>query len=110
MMYSNESIGNIEVRDVNDYSYVDTDNYRKYLGLKQKTDFISLMVEQFFWIAYMVVIVYFLYVEFRNFSSKFSPLAMGSGSNPNWGMLLSPIIIYTIYKSFQEYSFSKNIF
>jgi hypothetical protein len=110
MMYSNESIGTIRMKNVDDYPYVDTDNYRKYLGLKQKTDFISLMVEQLFWIAYLIVIIYFLYIEFHKFFGKFNSLMTEETTNPNWGMLLSPVIIYTIYKSFQEYSFSKNIF
>lgn len=109
MMYSNESIGSIKVQNVGDYPFVDTDNYKKYLGLKQKTDFISLMAEQLFWIAYIVLVGYFVYVEIKQFLSQMNP-TMEETTNPNWGMILSPIIIYTIYKSFQAYSFSKNIF
>jgi hypothetical protein len=113
MMYGKESIGQIVVQtDEDEYTYVDTDNYKKYLGLKKKKDFGSLLFLQLFWLAYFVLIAYFIYTDvMKKFMVMIFP-AINDDSDPvaNWGLLLAPICMYTIYKSFEVYSFSKNIF
>lgn len=120
MMFGNEELMNV-YPNTDVIKYIDKDNYNKYLNLKGNFNFLVVLSNQYFWAIYSIIVLILGCIEVLRMLSEMklvfvTKLAENSLSvieqnfgdlNPNWGFILIPLIIYTIYKSFNSYSFIK---
>lgn len=83
-------------------TFVDKDNYNKYLNIKNTFNFASILIFQMFWKIYGFLIIGFavyelvkiFYDDVLNIDTK-------------WGLLLIPYVLVILYNSFNTYSFIK---
>lgn len=95
--------------------FIDKDNYKRYTNIKSKSALLTVLTNQYFWALYSVIVIGLFIIE----SLKVIPLlkeyliTIGNFANIdltqeiNWGFILIPLIVYTIYKSFNSYSMIK---
>lgn len=122
----NNMFGNEELMDVypntDVIKYIDKDNYNKYLNLKGNFNFLVVLSNQYFWAIYSIVVLILGCIEIIKIVSELKIPAISNLTkemglpiieqymgevDPNWGFILIPLIIYTMYKSFNSYSFIK---
>ena len=120
MMFGNEELMDV-YPNTDVIKYIDKDNYNKYLNLKGNFNFLVVLSNQYFWAIYSIVVLILGCIEILrmlselklSFISNLAEMALPiieqylGEVNPNWGFILIPLIIYTIYKSFNSYSFIK---
>tara|TARA_Y100000389_G_scaffold112240_1_gene109294 strand:- start:2211 stop:2786 length:576 start_codon:yes stop_codon:yes gene_type:complete len=120
MMFGNEELTNV-YPNTDAIKFIDKDNYNKYLNLKGKFNFLTVLSNQYFWAIYSIVVIVLAILETMRMLSESNimivqDLATSISTviednigyvNPNWGFILIPLIIYTIYKSFNSYSYIK---
>lgn len=120
MMFGNEELMNV-YPNTNVIRYIDKDNYNKYLNLKGNINFLVVLSNQYFWAIYSIIVLILGSIEILRmlsemklvFITKLAEMILPvieqnfGEINPNWGFILIPLIIYTIYKSFNSYSFIK---
>lgn len=120
MMFGNEELMNVD-RNTDVVRYVEKDNYNKYLYLKGNLNFFVVLSNQYFWAIYSIVVVILGCIEMLRMLSELNLSFITTlvemilpiieqyfgDINPNWGFILIPLIIHTIYKSFNSYSFIK---
>lgn len=92
--------------------FIDKDNYKRYTNIKSKFTLLTVLTNQYFWALYSVIVIGLFIIEslkffmfFIPFSKKF--LIIDLTQEINWGFILIPLIVYTIYKSFNSYSMIK---
>lgn len=80
-------------------TYVDKDNYDKYLNVKSKFTFASLLFFQMFWKIYGFLIIGFaIYELVKVFYDNVLDI------DTKWGLLLTPYVLHTLFNSFNRYS------
>ena len=120
MMFGNEELTNV-YPNTDAIKFIDKDNYNKYLNLKGKFNFLTVLSNQYFWAIYSIVVIVLAILETMRMLSESNIMIVQDLAtsisiviednigyvNPNWGFILIPLIIYTIYKSFNSYSYIK---
>lgn len=80
-------------------TYVDKDNYNKYMNVKSKFTFASLLFFQMFWKIYgFLVIGFAIYELVKVFYDNVLNI------DTKWGLLLTPYVLHTLFTSFNRYS------
>lgn len=100
MKYSGKDLE--EIVDVN-VVFVDKDNYNKYLNIKKSSQIISTFIWDMFGMIYQTIILLLFVNEIIKILLKKNLI----GIEINWGILLTPVIIIGLFKSFNTYSFIK---
>lgn len=120
MMFGNEELTNV-YPNTDAIKFIDKDNYNKYLNLKGRFNFLTVLSNQYFWAIYSIVVIVLAILETMRMLSESNIMIVQDLAtsisiviednigyvNPNWGFILIPLIIYTIYKSFNSYSYIK---
>jgi len=84
-------------------AFIDKDNYDTYLNVKDSFSFVSILFFQIFWKVYGMLIIGFAVYEVLMYFNKADKNVL----DIRWGLLLIPYLIYTLYNSFNSYSFIK---
>lgn len=80
--------------------FVDSDNYDRFLNIKQGSDWLSIYVEVFFISIYSILLVIL-------FVTKYILKIENDSISPLLSLMLIPVIIITLYKSLNSFSFIK---
>lgn len=105
LIFGDESINEVNNKKKKK-EYIDDDNYDKFLNVKQKKDWINIYFEILFQSVYTFILIGFVLWDLGIYFGYFD----NSNSRPNWGLMLVPIIIITIFKSLNSYSMIKILF
>lgn len=106
LIFADEDIDNINNNNAK-RNYIDHDNYDKYLNIKRKKDWLNIYVEILFISIYTFI---FLGLLVWDIALYFGWVDTENGNRPNWGLMMIPIIIITIFRSLNSYSMIKILF
>jgi|TARA_X000000368_G_C22613764_1_gene529172 hypothetical protein len=106
MSFPENDLDNIDIEDAN-VEYIDKDNYDKFLKIKSKNGFVFQIIqsygkELYFTMVILMGILYYFNIMKEHFQvfeqiTRFLP-------DPNVYLLLIPLFITVIYKSFNSFS------
>jgi hypothetical protein len=100
MMWYDHSLDTINLEDKN-IKFIDTDNYDQFMNMK-KTEASGFVIEKYGSIIYIIILIIMLFFEIQKYVLKMEPFIQ-----PNLGIVISPYLIYLLYKSFNSYSLIK---
>jgi len=120
MMFGNEELMDV-YPNTNVIRYIDKDNYLKYLNLKGNLNFLVVLSNEYFWAIYTIIVLILGCIEVLRMVNESNLVFISNVAksileeveqrigeiNPNWGFISIPLMIYTIYKSFNSYSYIK---
>jgi len=120
MMFGNEELMDV-YPNTNVIRYIDKDNYLKYLNIKGNLNFLVVLSNEYFWAIYSIIVLILGCIEVLRMVNESNLVFISNVAesileeveqligeiNPNWGFILIPLMIYTIYKSFNSYSYIK---
>lgn len=97
LIFSGEELSNFSGKT---REFVDSDNYDRFLNIKQGSDWLSIYVEVFFIVIYTILLVIL-------FVMKYILQFENDIISPLLSLMVIPVIIITLYKSLNSYSFIK---
>lgn len=100
MMWYDHSLDTINLEDKK-IKFIDTDNYDQFMNMK-KTSASGFVIEKYGSIIYITILIIMLFFEIQKYLFKMEPFIQ-----PNWGIIISPYLVYLLYKSFNSYSLIK---
>jgi hypothetical protein len=120
MMFGNEELMDV-YPNTNVIRYIDKDNYLKYLNLKGNLNFLVVISNVYFWAIYSIIVLILGCIEVLRMVNESNLVFISNVAesileeveqligeiNPNWGFISIPLMIYTIYKLFNSYSYIK---
>ena len=86
--------------DVDDYKYVDKENYEKLYEMKTKRAFFVKFMENWGHILFAPIFLYLCYQQIR-------VIRHGDREYPNWGIIIIPMVIVFLWNTFNQFSLIK---
>ena len=93
---TNDEMPDMDVK----YSYIEKDNYNKFLNMKSSNDILHILVNTYFWSCYNILVIILVCCKIFEVISNSEIIPF----DVNWGLLFSFIVIYVLFRSFNRYS------
>lgn len=90
----------IDFTDVEDYKYIDKENYEKLYEIKTKQAFFYKFMENWGHIIFAPIFWYLCY-------KQIIAIRYGNDVYPNWGIIIIPMVIVFLWKTFNQFSLIK---
>lgn len=105
MIFSDKSLDEIQNR-FTERQFADNDNYERFVNLKRDTQSkVSFYLYIVFVYSMSIILTFMIIWELLIFFKMFDGTI-----RPNWGMIMIPILILSIHRSFNSYSLIKILF
>lgn len=90
----------IDWTEIEDYKYVDKENYEKLYEIKTKQAFFIKFMENWGHLIFAPIFWYLCYKQIK-------AIRYGDDVYPNWSIIIIPIVIVFLWKSFNQFSIIK---
>lgn len=84
------------------HKFVDKDNYTKFIDMKSSSDIITVFVNKYFWGFFNVILYFLIICKLIEIISKNKIKIINF--EIQWGLMMTSIVLYIIYRSFNTYS------
>jgi len=90
----------IDWSEVDDYKYIDKENYEKLYEIKTKRAFFIKFMENWGHVMFAPIFIYLCYQQVQ-------VIRNGDKEYPNWGIIIIPMVIVFLWKTFNQFSIIK---
>ena len=90
----------IDWTDIQDYKYIDKENYEKLYEIKTKQAFFIKFIENWGHVIFAPIFLYLCYKQIK-------AIRYGEDVSPYWSIIIIPIVIVFLWKSFNQFSIIK---
>lgn len=84
------------------HKFIDTDNYAKFVDMKSSSDIITVFINKYFWGFFNIVLYILIICKLVEITSRNKIKIINF--EIQWGLMMTSIVIYIIYRSFNTYS------